>query len=142
MSASAAPAILTRIDECADGLASLRGRIVAHQAAVAMKDVALAERPDLRSELVGPAAESERERFGLERIVGVLVEVHEDVPRQQGTYVAFHELHDGGSQDPLEIVHVATVPYRSPRTPLPPGLMVVHAALGCARHLDCTVRAG
>lgn len=101
----AAAAVLTRLDEVGDLRAEFVRRPVPDETTGALENPPLAQRFDLGVYLLNSTAEPRRETFGVEDSIGVPVEEHQDVPRQERTHMTFDKLYHGGPQDPLEVIH-------------------------------------
>ena len=98
-------AVLTRLDELVHLLGHLGRRLVADRSASALQNVVGAQAIHFRPHLFGAPSQTGSQALAVEHDVGVSVEEHEDVPRQQSADVTFDEFDNRGPEDPLQVIH-------------------------------------
>ncbi len=93
----ATASVLACLDELGHLFPELGVGAVADQATGALEDPAFVKRVDLRLDLLDPAPETGSESLDIEHGIGIAVEEHQDVPREQRAHVALDETYDVGS---------------------------------------------
>jgi len=103
--------VLTGLHELPHSGADLVRRLVSDEPSGALQYVPLAHDGDLRIDLLDSPAEPAGESLAVQYGLGVAMEVDDDVPREQGAYVALDELYDRWAEHPFKIIQdFVTIP--------------------------------